>query len=105
MATHRVWFYKALPGLQSKGTADVQPILQEPYVSTELVDTGSGVAATAAAPAGTDAAVILPGAAVYYYVREPGVSTDASNVNRQLASGTEATIHVKPGGSVSLLEV
>lgn len=104
MATHRVWFYKALPSNQS-GSESSQPILREPYLSTETVDTGSGAASTTAAPGGVDCLVVLPGAAVYYYVNEPGGSTAATSAGRQLAADTEATIHVKPGGNVSFLEV
>jgi len=105
MAVHRVWFYKGLPGIQSRPASISQPILEEPYLSTETVDTGSGAAATGAAPGGTDAIVVRPTAAVYYLVNNPGSTTAASNVNRRLAADSDTILHVKPGGNVSFLEV
>lgn len=105
MATSRVWFYKGLPTLQSRAYETTQPILEEPFLSTETVTSGGSAAASSEAPAGTDVAVVLPDAAVYYLVRGPGVTTDADSTCRQVAANTEAVIHVKPHGTISFLDV
>lgn len=100
MATAKVWWHQA-PAPASFG--DV-PLVVEPEISFETVDTSSANS-TGAAPDSATAAVVFTSVRVYYRVNKPGTSTAADSANCKFCEADKLThISVAPGDTISLIE-